>query len=483
MSVLVALARLLLAGVFVVSAVQKMRNRPGAREAVVAFGVPHVLVGLVAAGLPVVELACAALLLSADPAATIGAVASISLLLAFTVAIVVNLIRGRRPDCHCFGTMGKAGGISWLTVVRNGLLLGVAALSLVGAGGQASVPANLGALSPAEFGLLTGGCVLAAVLGATWLAVHTLMGRYGALLLRLETLEAAIGLAPAPPAPHFALPDLNGSLVTLDDVLDAGRPALLVFISPTCVNCAQLLPDLASWQSDPDHALTVVIISDGSVADNLAKIADVGPLRVLLQEGFATASAYKMQGTPGAVLVGVDGRQAGQAAHALDGVRSLHDTTVRVIGGELVQPAAQQPLHRIGPRPVSPGDPFPEVVLVSESGAAVDGSEIVGDEAVLLFWRTSCSFCAGIVDQVRALEAHVPVRLITASELVDVRASGLISPVMRDPSGVLESWLRVPGTPAAARVRGRALDSAVAVGGPDVLALLRASTRSSATAD
>ena len=40
MTELVAVVRIVLAGVFVVSAIAKLRDRPGAREAVVAFGTP-----------------------------------------------------------------------------------------------------------------------------------------------------------------------------------------------------------------------------------------------------------------------------------------------------------------------------------------------------------------------------------------------------------------------------------------------------------
>src|SRR3954447_10978042 len=111
MSIVVAVARLVLALVFVVSAVAKVRDREGSREAVVAFGVPSLLVGGVAAGLPVAELVCAALLVLPDPFATLGAVCSLVLLAAFTVAVVVNLIQGHQPECHCFGSIGDKGGI------------------------------------------------------------------------------------------------------------------------------------------------------------------------------------------------------------------------------------------------------------------------------------------------------------------------------------------------------------------------------------
>ena len=91
---------------------------------------------LVAAGLPVAELTCAVLLLTADPGATVGAVASALLLAAFTVAIAVNLLQGRRPDCHCFGQL-DTGETGWLTVGRNAVLIVIALVPLTRAGSLA----------------------------------------------------------------------------------------------------------------------------------------------------------------------------------------------------------------------------------------------------------------------------------------------------------------------------------------------------------
>ena len=52
--------------------------------------------------LPLVELVIAAALVPAS-IASIAAIAAIALLGVFVIAIVVNLARGRRPDCNCFG--------------------------------------------------------------------------------------------------------------------------------------------------------------------------------------------------------------------------------------------------------------------------------------------------------------------------------------------------------------------------------------------
>ena len=474
MTIVVAVVRLVLAGVFIVSAIAKLRDRPGSRAGVEAFGVPAAFVGLVAGALPVVELACAALLLLPDPFATAGAVGSLALLLAFTVAIVVNLAQGKHPECHCFGDLGESGGIGWGTVARNLALMALAGISLVGAGELRWAPATFDELSSSEGVLLAGFAVLTAALVMLGLALWTLMQRYGSVLLRLEALEERNGVAPLKTAPDFQLPDLDGVEVSLDDVLADGRPALLVFVSPTCHNCSELLPELASWQADPEHPFSVVVISDGDVAENRDKLAGTGPLRILLQDDRSTATAYAIQGTPGAVVVGTDGLLGGAPMHGVNGVRNLHESVRDLMtGGGAESPTEAQALHQIESRPTSTGDPLPEVTLISEDGVEATSAAAIGEDAVLLFWRTDCGFCQQILEDVRALEASVPVRLVTGSDLLAVRSTGLMSPVLRDPQGALERWLLVPGTPSAARVRGGVLSSAVVVGGPDVLFLLR----------
>lgn len=465
MITVVLVARLLLAGVFVVSGVAKLRDRKGSRTAVQDFGVPRALVGPVAAGLPFLELACAALLLLADPAATAGLVLALAMLVAFTVAIVASLLRGRRVDCHCFGQIGAA-SIGWPTVARNGVLLVVVGVALSGAGGLGSVPATLADYSGAELAVGTVLALLAGTVLALGLVVRTLMGRYGSVLLRLEALEQATGTAPPKLAPPFALPDLDGQVVVLDEVLAEGRPTLVAFISPTCALCEELLPDFEQWQQDAEHPLSVLVLSTGTEADNRKKL-DGREVRVLLHDG-AVARDYDMQGTPAAYLLGADGLLAGPTAYGVDALRGLHDRTVQTVTG-----AAH--VHQIGPRPVAAGDVLPPLAVTPEGGEATTLEAVTEDEAVLVFWRTTCGYCASIVGDVADLETGTRVLLVTGTPLDELRASGLSSQVLREADSAVSLALQVPGTPSAVRVRAGVVQSDVVVGGPAVLALLRES--------
>jgi uncharacterized membrane protein YphA (DoxX/SURF4 family) len=88
MLVFVALlgARLLLASIFAVAAIAKLDDRPGSRQAIIDFGLPSPLAGLLGLLLPLAELAVAAALVPAFTAYW-GALGALALLLLFGCGI------------------------------------------------------------------------------------------------------------------------------------------------------------------------------------------------------------------------------------------------------------------------------------------------------------------------------------------------------------------------------------------------------------
>lgn len=130
MSQVVVVARLLLASVLAVAAVGKLR-RPGAfRGAVVDFGVPARAAPLVAWALIGGEAAAAAMLV-ADGTARAGAVVALGLVAAFSTSIGLNLRRGRRPECQCFGQFHSS-PIGMPALVRNAILASLAVVVAIG---------------------------------------------------------------------------------------------------------------------------------------------------------------------------------------------------------------------------------------------------------------------------------------------------------------------------------------------------------------
>ncbi len=101
---------------------------------------PEAAVVPVAYAVPVLE-AATALALLLGPARPVAGVLALGLLAVFTVAIVVNILRGRTHiDCGCFRTALKQ-RLSWWLVARNGVLIGMAAL--VAAAADLARPAGL----------------------------------------------------------------------------------------------------------------------------------------------------------------------------------------------------------------------------------------------------------------------------------------------------------------------------------------------------
>lgn len=327
MSVWLLIFRLALAAVFAVAALGKLSDLGASRLAVERFGVPARIARPLGLLLPLTELAIAAglLVLGAAHWAALGAVV---LLLVFCLAIVRVLARGEAPDCNCFGSLGSA-PVGRGTLVRNGALIAVAGFVLIAGwnDGGASAFAWIG--DHRTLADVAG--VIAAVSAVHMAFSWQLFRQNGRLLDRLIDLEAAAGsrdhlsnegLAIGEPAPDFVLPDLDGRSVALEDLLAAGRGALLFFTNPGCGQCDPLLPALGRAQA-VEGGLPVAVISAGDAGDNRAKTAEHGIAQVLLQEAFEVANAYRVFGVPAAVLIDETGRIASERASGAQSVTEL----------------------------------------------------------------------------------------------------------------------------------------------------------------
>jgi uncharacterized membrane protein YphA (DoxX/SURF4 family) len=286
MSMVLLIARVLLAIVFLVAGLAKLADLAGSRQALRDFGVPTRLANLFGILLPLAELALAVALL---PTLSAGwaALGALVLLLLFVAGIGYNLARGRQPDCHCFGQLHSAPA-GWPTLMRN---LGLAAIAgvVVAFGWIMPGPGALDWLTVLPLAqrieVLVAVVVGALLIGADWL-IFQIMAQQGRLLLRLEALEtklAEAGVAAAPTsasvsntavgssagtaglsvgtlAPSFALSDISGKTVTLEKLRASHKPVLLLFSDPCCGPCnlleaplcrqAQLVGDQSGHTAD-----------------------------------------------------------------------------------------------------------------------------------------------------------------------------------------------------------------------------------------
>jgi peroxiredoxin len=289
-----------------------------------------------------------------------GALGALALLGALSAAVAVQLARGHRPDCHCFGRLHSA-PVGRSTLVRNGVLAAVAGFVAWGGWHDAGRGVTGGLGGPSWSTASTAVLILAGLGIQGWLILN-LLRQNGRILLRLEALEGRTGerhaaspvppaepagngrharddsrasrpLAPAvgEPAPHRALPDLRGRTVDLSDL--AGVAVLVLFWDPDCGFCRQLLDTVRAWEGErrPDGR-RLLVVSTGSVEANRA-LGLRSP--VLSDTGRTVMRAFGAYGTPMAVLVDATGRIGSALAAGVAQVRALAEADARqpVISG------------------------------------------------------------------------------------------------------------------------------------------------------
>jgi peroxiredoxin len=522
-------SRLLLAGVFAVAGLAKLADRRGTREGIEAFGVHRTLARPAAILLPISEIAVAVALLPAA-SAWVGSVGALGLLGAFAAGIALNLARGRRPECHCFGQVYSR-PIGRETLIRNGLLAGAAGFVAV------QGPAGIGpgaldwaaTLSATALLAVVAGLVLAAAIALQGWLLANILRQHGRLLLRVEQLEKRVsgaapqagtedgevakeappGLPVGSPAPAFRLSGVFDETLTLDALRAPGKPLVLVFSDPGCGPCNALLPEIGRWQREHMTTVMIVPISRGTAEANRAKNAEHGVVHVLLQDDSEVADAYQVRGTPSAVLVNADGTVGSPLAEGADEIRALvaraaatPDDVAEGSNAEArtlpVVPAPAAAVSGNGsgngqnshvhdhdrdhdhaqPEVARVGDPAPSVRLPDLRGRTVNLAGMRGSRTVVLFWSTTCGFCDQILDDLKAWEADppdgAPKLLVVSGGTRDAnKAQGFRSPVVLDQGFSVGTAFGAQGTPTAVLVdaEGR-IASELAVGGPAVLGLL-----------
>lgn len=321
--------QLLLAVVFAVAGIAKLRDLEGSRRALEDFGLPSRLARPGGMVLPLAEIAIA-LALPLPPSARWGALAAALLLGVFALAIGIAMANGRAPDCHCFGQIHSEPA-GWGTLARNGALIALAA-TVAYFGPGPSVPAWITERSVPEL------AALAVALTAAAVAIYILRGwsrrreqrrAEDRFVAEFEAAKRPAGRPVGSTAPRFSLRDVRGQKLTLEALCARRRPVVLVFVHPTCGPCQQLLSHLGEWQATLASRLTIAVLSEGSSHANrpLAEEHDVDDL--LLQEDAEMYDAYEVRGTPSAVVVDPDGMIASATGFGPLAIEELLRLTIR----------------------------------------------------------------------------------------------------------------------------------------------------------
>ncbi|HYN35721.1 MAG TPA: MauE/DoxX family redox-associated membrane protein [Actinomycetota bacterium] len=490
MDALALVARFVLCGVFLMSSVTKFADRGATRQAIANFGLPQSITGAGSVLLPLGEFAVAVALLI--PATVVlGAIGALVLLGMFIVGIAVNLARGNRPDCNCFGQLHST-PVGWKTLVRNAVLAGLAGTVLWRGDGAAwsDVSSWASDMTSAEqvLSVAVGVLTLVALLQA-WFSFN-LLKQNGRVLMRIDELESGNasgetgssaprqkhGLPIGEPAPEFALPGLHGETQTLASLRAPGKPVLLLFTDPKCGPCDTLMPDISHWQNAHSNQLTIALISKGRAEDNLPKAQEHGITQILLQKNLEVAESYKFVGTPSAVVVGQDGSIATELVGGAEPIKSL---VARTIGNHsLPTPTMAQPQPAQSPA-LDLGADAPDFALPDLEGRTTKLSDLRGGLALVVFWDPQCGFCQRLLPELKALEAEpwdgAPRLVIVSRGPVEQNeAMGFASQVLIDDSFSVATSYGATGTPMGILVDADGkVSSSLAVGGEAVLDLAR----------
>ena len=502
-------ARLLLAMVFAVAGVAKLADREGSRQAIVDFGLPSALAAPFGLLLPLAELAVAATLLPASTAWW-GSLGALALLSVFVVGISINLARGRKPDCHCFGQLHSSPA-GWKTLARNGALAAVAGFVLWEGfdGAGPSALAWLWDLSTVQLLGLLGGVLVLGLLAGQWGFLVHLLRQNGRLLVRLEAVEATLaeggsvvpsengtpvhqaeGLPVGSAAPQFSLSGLHGETLTLDALRSSGKPVMMLFTDPGCGPCSAMLPEVGRWQEEHAQKLTLALISRGEVEENKTKAQEHGLRNVLLQKDWEVSRSYEVRGTPSAVLISPDGKIASPVAGGAEGIRGLLSYAVGERAQLPMQPQQPQgegqPCPNCGkvhaaaptvPAAQKVGEEAPEVKLPDLEGNTVALADFRGQQTLVLFWNPGCGFCQQMLPDLKEWESEAPkgapkLLAVSAGSEETNRKMGLTSPVLLDQQFATGRAFGASGTPSAVLVDAEGkIASEVAVGAPAVMEL------------
>lgn len=289
--------------------------------------------------LPWAELAlAAALLVLPGIFQTLAAMASVVLFASYWAVIARALVQGNTASCNCFGSASSA-PISVFTLVRNTALFLASAASLVGAlkTGKSAI-AQLLALDSDGWLWLIGAA----------LASLTLWAIYRSELVEAPQDQEQKGSLVAPadasatqddeyirtPIPYAALyyPAENpkeagtGEQTNLRE-LAMTKARIIVWISPSCTYCHEIVNRIASWQEE----IPMIAIHPVVARAQDAKAFSFGPdTQVLIDPDYLTQRIFS-RGVPGALALGADGLLAGGPVGGREDVITFVEDIIRQV--------------------------------------------------------------------------------------------------------------------------------------------------------
>jgi peroxiredoxin/uncharacterized membrane protein YphA (DoxX/SURF4 family) len=485
MELLLLIIRLLLFVILAVAGFAKLLDREGAEKAVRAFGTPDPFVRTFAVLIPISELIFGFSLLFVTYS-WIGAAGALLLMVTFIGGMLVQMIKGESPDCHCFGQIHSE-PVGPKSLIRN-ILIGVLPIVLLISGRE-----NQGFALGDSGGQIFSNVVLAVLSVVAIVAVsyilrltreNALLNRRVELMEMLETGGTMIerdnagdpsdSLPIGAPFPDFKLPDVSGKLVTFEHLLADPVPKLFIFVGPACKPCKAMLDDFATWKVELDGKLRLVFVSKGSAAENLERFGEDLSTGMLLQKNMEFASELHIKWTPAAILVGADGNLASHPA--------LGDMAIRDLIGKLRSENIANPRYHVKNSQkrgrVKIGETIPDFETRDLNGTEITRETFLGKQTLVFFLSSTCGYCGEVVDQIRKWETSADRKGTNAIVFSDAdeekhRNYGLSTPIVIDPGYKIAGNLGIYGAPSGVIIDEQGvIASETAIGGPMIWSLI-----------
>ncbi|MDQ6788251.1 MAG: redoxin family protein [Acidobacteriota bacterium] len=482
------LIRLILAAIFALAGVGKFLDLDGSEKAVKDFGVPENLAKPFSVLLPAAEILIAILLVPVTTA-WLGAIGAFVLLLIFVGGMLWQMAHGRAPDCHCFGQIHSE-PVSKKSLIRNAVFAILAFfLILEGREGQgAGIFDSTNDLREGNFMTLILSFATVGLLAAAVYFLKTISEQQTQIMRRIEILELVSGeggreverenlsnpsdgLPIGAPAPDFELPDVNGKVVSFENLLAQAKPALFFFVSPTCAPCAALLPEIETWQKDLKGKVNFVFVSSGNAKDNLEKFAGENLKQILLQKDREVSLLFGAQWTPTVLFVNSDGTIASRLAAGDKAIRELVEKIKE-------QNFDGEPVFIENGTPTKLGVSLPEFFESDVFDKSIASNDFFGKKTLVTFWSSTCPHCVNMLNDLRDWDKSKSVTepnllVLSEGEAEPHRAMNLQSPIVLDKERKISKELGMQGTPSAVLINedGKII-SETAIGAKQIWTLL-----------
>lgn len=480
------LIRLFLFGVFALAGIGKLLDRQGSRNSMRAFAVPESMVNSFAAVLPFVELAIAFALLF-TPTYWYAGIAAFVLLLVFIGGMLLQIQRGKAPDCHCFGQIHSE-PVGIRSVLRNVGFAAAALFVAIFGIARPGIPVGENVPQVLQSVLLLSGLVGIAVLVSY--AVRLTNGQTK-LLRRIELLELLgggetqverqeagnpiDGLPIGAPFPDFEITNAIGKKVTLNALLSAGKPILFLFVGPNCRPCRSLVPEIAAWSSELRERLRFILVSTGTPADNLEKFAAADVDEILLQDSRELALSVSAKWTPTAIVVLPNGKVA---SHPAVGDNTLRSFIERIRTADMTNEFVHFANSNGNDAPQKIGLPVPDFSLSAVNGENITSADMKGKKTLAVFMSTGCGHCHDLLADIRKWEAagtmdDVNVIIFSEGSVKEHRELGMKAPILLEKGYKTAAGLGMRGTPSAVLINENGIiASEAAIGPPNIKALI-----------